>query len=94
MKGRSVDPLQPRSQYTNEELRGELRHLLKMSNEERLMEAIADTYAEAIAEAQKLERAVPSIRRHSSRWEPFLELLGAARSLIAFSLPQLPKPKE
>ena len=74
--------------------RHELRHLLKMSNEERLIEAIVDTYAEAIEEAQKLERDVMSIRRRSSRWEPLLELLKAVHSLIVFTLPQLPKPKD
>jgi hypothetical protein len=58
---RTVDPLQPRSKYTDEELRRELRYLLKMSDEGRLMEAVADVYRDAVAENKNW-----SMARHRS----------------------------
>jgi hypothetical protein len=89
----TVDPLQPRSKYTDEALRRELRYLLKMSDEGRLMEAVADVYRDAVAETQKLEHGTPSLRRPSSHWQPLIELLETASSLIIFTLPPLSKPK-
>jgi hypothetical protein len=91
---RTSDPLQPPKRYTKEELRREVKYLLKMSDGEQLMEAIADTFDDAIREAKPLERRKPFHKRIAGEWEPLQKLLEAARDLIAFTLPQLPSPKE
>ena len=49
--------LLPRTVYNDSELRNELRNLLKMSDHDRLMEAIVDVYRESVEKKEALKGA-------------------------------------
>jgi len=87
---KSAPELLPRTVYNDNELRNELRNLLKMSDHDRLMEAVVDVYRESVEKKEGVERRmhVPLGRRDSDRWKPLIDVLNAAHSLIS-TLPPL-----